>query len=70
LRILRSVIILRPSPKRILAIFFTIFLVFFWIWARATLPRFRYDLLIGLAWKRILPVTLGILEMTVLLIYF
>merc|ERR1711997_91453 len=29
LRILRSVIILRPNPKRILAIFFTIFLVFF-----------------------------------------
>jgi NADH-ubiquinone oxidoreductase chain 1 len=70
LRILRSMVILRPNPKNILAIFFTIFLVFFWIWARATLPRFRYDLLISLAWKRILPITLGFLEISILLIYF
>lgn len=70
LRILSSTIILRPSPKNTLAIFFTIFLVFFWIWARATLPRFRYDLLIRLAWKSILPITLGFLEIRILLIYF
>lgn len=47
----------------------TIILVFFWIWARSTLPRFRYDLLIRLAWKRILPITLGVLEVSILLIY-
>ena len=29
-----------------------------WIWARATLPRYRYDILINLAWKRFLPVSL------------
>merc|ERR1719382_943297 len=29
LRVLRSIVILRPNPKNILAIFFTIFLVFF-----------------------------------------
>lgn len=29
-----------------------------WIWARATFPRYRYDLLINLAWKSILPIRL------------
>ena len=29
------------------------------VWVRATLPRYRYDKLINLAWKRFLPVSLG-----------
>ena len=29
-----------------------------WVWARGSQPRFRYDKLIGLAWKRFLPVVL------------
>ena len=36
-------------------------LIFFWVWNRATFPRHRYDLLINLAWKRLLPVRLGAL---------
>ena len=47
----------------------SIFFIFFWVWARATLPRFRYDLLIELAWKNILPFTLGYLEVLII-IYF
>lgn len=35
------------------------FLVFYWVWARTTFPRYRYDLLINLAWKSILPVVLS-----------
>ena len=35
-------------------------IVFFWIWARRTFPRYRYDLLINLAWKRILPLALAL----------
>nr|AXS65420.1 NADH dehydrogenase subunit 1 [Coleoptera sp. 16 KM-2017] len=34
---------------------------FFWIWARGTLPRFRYDKLMYLAWKSYLPVSLNFL---------
>nr|AXS65970.1 NADH dehydrogenase subunit 1 [Chrysomeloidea sp. 5 KM-2017] len=34
---------------------------FFWIWVRGTLPRFRYDKLMYLAWKSYLPVALNYL---------
>lgn len=33
----------------------------FFIWVRGTLPRFRYDKLMGLSWKRFLPVRLGLI---------
>lgn len=36
---------------------------FFWVWVRGTLPRFRYDKLIYLAWKRFLPCSLNYLIM-------
>nr|ARH54740.1 NADH dehydrogenase subunit 1 [Trigonopterus sp. 2 AH-2016] len=35
--------------------------VFFWIWVRGTLPRYRYDKLMYLAWKSYLPVSLNLL---------
>nr|AOY40071.1 NADH dehydrogenase subunit 1 [Scolytinae sp. BMNH 1040351] len=34
---------------------------FFWVWARGTLPRYRYDKLMYLAWKSYLPVSLLLL---------
>nr|AWN56091.1 NADH dehydrogenase subunit 1 [Anthicidae sp. DPP-2018] len=37
------------------------FISFFWIWVRGTLPRFRYDKLMYLAWKSFLPVSLNYL---------
>nr|AYR05201.1 NADH dehydrogenase subunit 1 [Coleoptera sp. ACP-2013] len=37
------------------------FMVFFWVWIRGTLPRFRYDKLMYLAWKSILPSSLNFL---------
>jgi len=34
------------------------FFLFFYVWLRTTLPRFRYDQLMGIAWKVLLPLTL------------
>nr|YP_009564666.1 NADH dehydrogenase subunit 1 [Macrohaltica subplicata]QAY82015.1 NADH dehydrogenase subunit 1 [Macrohaltica subplicata] len=36
-------------------------LSFFWVWVRGTLPRYRYDKLMYLAWKGYLPVALNYL---------
>jgi hypothetical protein len=36
----------------------TLLVMFVFIWARATLPRFRYDQLMRLGWKVFLPLTL------------
>nr|AYW52349.1 NADH dehydrogenase subunit 1 [Entiminae sp. ACP-2013] len=38
-----------------------IFIAFFWLWVRGTLPRYRYDKLMYLAWKGYLPVSLNLL---------
>ena len=40
------------------------FVLFFFIWARAALPRYRYDQLMRLGWKVFLPITLGWLVLT------
>nr|ARH54155.1 NADH dehydrogenase subunit 1 [Bromius obscurus] len=40
-----------------------VFISFFWVWVRGTLPRFRYDKLMYLAWKSYLPISLNYLFM-------
>lgn len=34
------------------------FFLFFYVWARGTLPRFRYDQLMNIGWKLLLPVSI------------
>nr|WRK19250.1 NADH dehydrogenase subunit 1 [Benthodytes sp. Gxx-2023] len=46
----------------------SIFLVFCFLWVRASYPRFRYDQLMHLTWKNFLPLTLGILSFSILII--
>src|SRR5208282_3515173 len=42
--------------------------LFFYIWLRGTLPRFRYDQLMSFGWKLLLPVSLANLVITAFVI--
>nr|YP_025934.1 NADH dehydrogenase subunit 1 [Cucumaria miniata]AAC69445.2 NADH dehydrogenase subunit 1 [Cucumaria miniata] len=46
----------------------TLLLVFWFLWVRASYPRFRYDQLMHLTWKNYLPFSLGILCITITVI--
>nr|YP_009503321.1 NADH dehydrogenase subunit 1 [Leucosyrinx sp. MNHN IM 2013-19304]AXA45392.1 NADH dehydrogenase subunit 1 [Leucosyrinx sp. MNHN IM 2013-19304] len=46
-----------------------LFFSFVFIWVRASYPRFRYDLLMGLTWKGFLPASLSFLLLIALLTY-
>jgi NADH-ubiquinone oxidoreductase chain 1 len=61
IRILFPIIFLSRSATSIRIYFFSTFLVFIWVWARTTFPRYRYDKLIDLAWKVYLPIVLLVL---------
>lgn len=46
-----------------------VFIRFRFIWVRGTLPRYRYDKLIYLSWKRILPLSLRFAAFYIVLFY-
>lgn len=61
IRILFSIIFLGANLFSILFFFKLTFISYLFIWVRGTLPRFRYDKLIYLAWKCYLPFSLNYL---------
>lgn len=61
---IRFIFVLLFLGSNLLSLFFylkVVFISFLFIWLRGTLPRFRYDKLIYLAWKRFLPLALNFL---------
>ena len=46
----------------------TIFLIFFFIWIRWTLPRFRYDQVMSLGWTKLLPLALANMVFYIILV--
>ncbi len=48
----------------------TLFFLFVFIWVRWTLPRFRYDQLMALGWKVMLPLALGYLTVIATAMWF
>jgi len=61
IRMLRVILFLGGNFFSILFFLKLSLISFFWVWVRGTLPRFRYDKLINLAWKRFLRVALNYL---------
>src|SRR5688500_15896125 len=44
--------------------------LFFYIWVRGTLPRFRFDQLMNFGWKFLLPLALANVILTIVMVYF
>jgi NADH-quinone oxidoreductase subunit H len=47
-----------------------LFFLFFYVWARGTLPRFRYDQLMNIGWKLLLPVSIANVIFTAAFVLF
>ncbi|HEY2580373.1 MAG TPA: NADH-quinone oxidoreductase subunit H, partial [Mucilaginibacter sp.] len=55
----------------VVALFIKIFLfIFFFMWVRWTIPRFRYDQLMDLGWKVLIPLAIANIVITGIVITF
>lgn len=61
IRIIFRLFFLGPDLLSVIFYIKVVGIGFIFVWVRGTLPRFRYDKLIHLAWKRFLPVSLNFL---------
>nr|APX40420.1 NADH dehydrogenase subunit 1 [Aphthona albertinae] len=55
------ILFLGANLSTYLFFFKLVLMSFFWLWVRGTLPRYRYDKLMYLAWKSYLPIALNYL---------
>ena len=71
IRIVFSIFFISYRTNRFWLYIFSTIIIRVWIWVRTTLPRYRYDKLINLAWKIYLPIVLTMLiYRLVLIIYY
>ncbi len=69
---------LQPEDTSILAMLFkmlvlfgkVVLFMFFYMWVRWTIPRFRFDQLMKLAWRALVPISMGLTAAATLLVYF
>jgi len=47
----------------------TLLIVFVFMWTRWSLPRFRFDQIMMLAWRALIPISLAMLMMTAVIVY-
>jgi NADH-quinone oxidoreductase subunit H len=48
----------------------TVIVIFVFMWVRWSLPRFRFDQLMMLAWRALIPISLALMIATALILYF
>ena len=69
---------LQPGDTSIAAMIFKMLVMgtkiaafmFFYMWVRWTIPRFRFDQLMRLAWKGLVPLSMGLAALATLLVYW
>jgi NADH-quinone oxidoreductase subunit H len=48
----------------------TMVIIFVFMWVRWSLPRFRFDQLMMIAWRSLIPISLGLMMVTFIILYF